>query len=554
MTETLITRLERAADHGTNVHVIGSGATEDVSWKQIHDDARRMAAAMQARGVAPGDRVALLGATSRLVLTAVQATWLAGGALVMLPGRTRLGSPEEFRAQTSRRIAVAEAALVVTDPDERDAIEPIEPARATTFDDLWAEAASPAGKGYERPVEDPEAIAILQFTSGSTADPKGVVIPHRCVMANNDAQVARSPLEPGEDVVVSWAPLYHDMGLVFLLTPTMTRGVELVVAPPGRFVASPGSWMQWMSDYGGTWTIGPNFAVAIAARMLAASSATLDLSRCRGLGNGAEPVDPKTMVGFGSAGVPHGFDPRSLFAAYGMAEATVLISLKEKFSGFTEDVVDGETLEQDLRAVGVDPSHPNAKRLARCGYPIDGLEVRIADPQTGSVVPERVVGEIEARGTSVVPGYFRDPEATAAAFREGGWLRTGDLGYLADGDVVVCGRLKDIIIIGGRNLFPDDLERVANDVEGVRKGNVIAFGVDHAGMDRESVVIVAETKEREGLAQIRDGIARAVGDVAGVRPGAIVLLPPGTLPKTSSGKVRRGICRARFLTNELEAL
>jgi len=286
--------------------------------------------------------------------------------------------------------------------------------------------------------------------------------------------------------------------------------------------------------------------------MLARAS-KLDLSRCRRLGNGSEPVDPKAMRALESAASEHGLDPGSLYAGYGMAEATVVISMPDVGTGFTEDVVDGETLEHDLRAVPVSPDQAGAKRLARCGHPVRGLDLRIADPTSGALLDDRMLGEIEVRGTSVVPGYFRQPEATAAAFRDGGWLRTGDLGYTAEGDLVVCGRLKDIIIVGGRNIFPEDLERAVNAIDGVRKGNVIAFGVER-GMDRESVVVVAETKSQDGLAGLRDGISRAARESVGVRLSDIVLVRPGTLPKTSSGKVRRSICRARYLTAELEAL
>jgi fatty-acyl-CoA synthase len=239
-----------------------------------------------------------------------------------------------------------------------------------------------------------------------------------------------------------------------------------------------------------------------------------------------------------------------MYAAYGMAEATVCISVPPMGTGFLVDVVDGEALESELRAVPVAPDHPHARRLAHCGPPIRGMEMRICDPDTGEVQESGRLGEIEIRGPSVVPGYFQRPDATAAAFRDGGWLRTGDLGYLAHDDVVICGRLKDLIIVGGRNLFPEDLERAAQAVEGVRTGNVIAFGVD-GGHKGDAVVIVAEVKSEE-TARVRDDISKAVAEAVGLRPEDIVLLRPGTLPKTSSGKLRRSICRARYRSAELE--
>jgi fatty-acyl-CoA synthase len=235
-----------------------------------------------------------------------------------------------------------------------------------------------------------------------------------------------------------------------------------------------------------------------------------------------------------------------------MAEATVVISIPDAGTGLTVDVVNGDVLEHDLRAEAVAPDHPRARRLARCGPPLRGMELRIVDPESGAILSPRVLGEIEVRGPSVVPGYFKRPDATAATFRADGWLRTGDLGYLAEQDVVICGRMKDLIIVAGRNIFPEDIERAADAVDGVRKGNVIAFGID-SSYGRESVIVVAEVKDTE-RGPVVDGISRAVREAVGIRPENILLMRAGTLPKTSSGKLRRSICRARYLTSELELL
>jgi fatty-acyl-CoA synthase len=235
-----------------------------------------------------------------------------------------------------------------------------------------------------------------------------------------------------------------------------------------------------------------------------------------------------------------------------MAEATVLISIPDQGTGFTADRIDGRALEHEHVAEPVKEDHPHGRRLARCGRPLRGMELRIADPDSGAVLDDRRLGEIEVRGPSVVPGYFRRPDATAAMFREEGWLRTGDLGYLAEGDLVICGRLKDVIIVGGRNIFPQDLERAAEQVEGVRPGNVIAFATE-GRRGHEGVVVVAEVRS-DDLDDVRGGVARAVRQAGGVRPDDVVLLEPGTLPKTSSGKLRRSLCRARYLQSELAGL
>jgi fatty-acyl-CoA synthase len=550
--ESMIGRLESAAALGRTVTFIGDEGDERVEWSRLHDDARAMAAALQRRGVVPGDRVALFGRTSRSLVTAVQATWLAGATLMMLPLRYRLTPDREFHEQTQARIAVGDCRLIVAEPDLAAAAEsPGDTRTVTSFSELALEAERDGSATYERPVVDGDDIAILQFTSGSTADPRGVMIPQRCLTQNVDAISDRQPMDPDSDLVVSWAPLYHDMGLIMLLVWPMTCGIDLAVSTPDHFINSPRRWMEWMATFGATWSIAPNFAFGVSARLLATGD-RLDLSRCRHLGNGSEPIDPQTMDLFATAAAQHGLDPLSIFGAYGMAEATVLISIPDERTGLGIDVINGAALENDRHASPVSPDHSGARRLARCGKPIRDLEARIVDPDTGVVLGSRDWGELEVRGPSVVPGYFRNPDATAAAFRDGGWLRTGDLAYFAEEDLVICGRLKDVIIVGGRNLFPQDFERAAETVDGVRKGNVIAFGV--AGRrGREAVVVVAEAKTSD-IGKTRDALAHAVGQATGVRPDDVVLIATGTLPKTSSGKLRRTMCRSRYLGSELQVL
>jgi fatty-acyl-CoA synthase len=543
----LITRMEAATEHATEIVLLDGAEPEHVSWARLHDEARQIAGALQQRGVGPGARVALLGATSREFVAALRGCWLAGAAVIVLPLRTRLEPEADFWARTVERINQGEATVTICDPDHAE----MAPGASVTLPELVRTAAGLPASSYERPSDDPEATAILQFTSGSTADPKGVVIPQRCLLDNLDAVRDRAPLDLSDDVIVSWLPLYHDMGLVYNTALAMTTGVPYVLAPPARFIASPASWMEWMEAFGGTWTIGPNFSLALAGRLLR-RSAPLNLGRCRRFGSGSEPVDPDVMDAFAEAAASHGLQPGAMYAGYGMAEATVAVSFGEPGGGFATDVIDSTRFELEGVAEPVPTGDPKARRLARCGPPLRGFELRITDPETGSVVEDRLAGEIELRGPSVVPGYFRRPDATAAAFRPEGWLRTGDLGYLADGDLVVCGRIKDVIIVGGRNLFPDDLERAAQTVEGVRPGNVIAFGVGR-GRKGDDLVVVAELKSGDPPT-VRDGIARAVRQSGGVRPDDIVLVAPGTLPKTSSGKLRRGECRARYQAAELEGL
>jgi fatty-acyl-CoA synthase len=274
----------------------------------------------------------------------------------------------------------------------------------------------------------------------------------------------------------------------------------------------------------------------------------LDLSSWRLALNGAETVDPTAVEAFCAAAGPHGFDARAAYPVFGMAEATLGVTFPEVGEGMTVDTVDRHALEHDRVAVpAVD--RDAGRRLAFLGRPLPGFELRIVDPRTGQARGEREVGELELRGPSVTPGYYRNPEATAAAFVDG-WLRTGDLAYVVDGLLVVCGRLKDMIIVGGRNVFPEDVERAAAAVDGVRAGNVIAFGSDRR-RGREAIVVVAETKS-DDLHLVHDSVIDLVCDAVGVPPVDVVLVRPGTLPKTSSGKLQRSLCRDRYHDDELE--
>jgi fatty-acyl-CoA synthase len=392
------------------------------------------------------------------------------------------------------------------------------------------------------PPADPDALAVLQFTSGATAEPKGVMLPHRTILANIDGAAEVAGLDPETDRLVSWLPLYHDMGLIGMLTLPMVTGTDLVLSGPQDFMAAPARWVEWISRFRGSATAGPNFSYALTARALRRMSG-LDLSSWRIALSGAEPVDPATVEAFCQAGAAHRLDPGAAFPAFGMAEVAIAGTFPPPGRGLVTDVVDRRVLEADRYAAPTG-DHPGATRLARLGRPVPGLEMRVCDPASGSPMAEREVGELQLRGTSVTPGYYRQAATTAAAF-SGDWLRTGDLAYLVDGELVVCGRIKDVIIVGGRNVAPEDVERAAAGVEGVRAGNVVAFGIG-GRKGREGVVVVAETRA-EDPGPLRRAVASRVLEAVGIPAEEIVLVAPGTLPKTSSGKLQRSLCRSRYL-------
>jgi fatty-acyl-CoA synthase len=552
-TSSLLTRLETTAGREGAITFLGSagdGGAERVEWGQLHDDARAMAAALQRRGAVAGAHVAILGPTTRALVTSVQATWLCGAATVMLPLPMRLGSIEDFVHQTRARIVASDAVMVLVDRQLAAFLDP-QPndPPIVLLDELLAEGGRAGAAAYERPADDPDALAILQYTSGSTSDPKGVMLPHRCVAANVDSICEAAELDH-RDVGVSWLPLYHDMGLIGLLATPMTTGMDLALAAPQDFLAAPARWMEWMSEFRGTATAGPNFAYALAARALRRGD-RLDLSSLRIAINGAEPIDPDAVAQFADAGARHGLRPEAMFPAFGMAEATLAVTFVRPLSGLTVDVVDRRVLETDSYAAPITENDGNARHLARLGSPIPGIHIRICDPATGATMHDREVGELEIAGASVTPGYYKHPEATANAFHDG-WLRTGDLAYTVDGELVVCGRIKDVIILGGRNVYPQDVERAVADIAGVRAGNVIAFGTE-GRRGKEALVVVAEAKVEE-ITTVRDAVADRVRGAVGIPPEEVVLVRPGTLPKTSSGKLQRTLCRERYLGAELELL
>lgn len=563
MPDSTISRLETAADSGTGVRFVGNSVMPDgepvyVGWNQIHDEACVVGAALQARGLVPGDHVAVLGPTSRELITIVRGCWLAGIASMVLPLPMRMGSLDAFIDSTRARIRHGDAKLVLIDQllaDFYTAAEgdpPIEPMAAV----LPGAPTAPGPEALESPGHDPDRLVILQYSSGSTGEPKGVMIPDRVLSANLDAVCEAATIRPDE-VMVSWLPLYHDMGLVGFLSLPMTKGVDLVQAAPQDFLGHPGNWMRWISDYRGTATAGPNFSWVLATRALKRMK-DIDLTHLTLALSGAEPVDPQAVDAFVAEASRFGFTPGGVFPAFGMAEVAIAGAFPVRGRGLRTDTVDRVVLETQRIAQPVELDDPadlavTARRLPLLGKAVPGLEMKVVDPESYEEVPERHVGELLLRGTSVTPGYYKRDDATAALFRDG-WLCTGDLAYLLDGELVMCGRIKDVIIVGGRNVFPEDIERAVGPLDGVRAGNVIAFGME-GYKGKESVVVVAEVRETDtsgGLDEIRRRIHERTLDVCGLPPRDIMLVQPSTLPKTSSGKLQRSKCRDEYLAEALE--
>ncbi|MBM2614317.1 fatty acyl-AMP ligase [Actinoplanes sp. LDG1-06] len=515
------------------------GEASRQTWSEVHQHARRIAGGLIAAGLRPGQAVAVLAGQPAEIAPVAQGIWLAGGSMTMLHQPTPRTDLNVWRDDTLRVLRMIDAQLVVVGaPFEQMA--PILDAygiRNVGPSDL---ATAQTGGGIAVPVVTGEdSPALLQLTSGSTAEPKAVRITHGNLYAN--LTDSSRHLSCGEDgVMVSWLPMFHDMGMIGCLALPMLSGLELVSVTPADFLGRPLLWAELISRYGGTITTAPNFAWAVLARQLArVEPGTLDLSTLRVACNGAEPIDPATMRAFIAAAVPFGFDAGAVNCCYGAAESTLAISLSEVNEPMTLDAVDPVALERDRVA------KPGRREIPMLGRPYPSVEVRVVDDE-GKVLSERQVGRIQLRGESVTDGYIT-PGGYESALDDEGWLDIGDEGYLADGQIVVCGRRKDVIIMGGRNIYPTDIERAAGAVPGVREGNVAAVRLlAGEGVTRESFAVLAESRQAgdEGAAQqiAREVTARVVAEID-ARPARVVVLPPGSLPKTPSGKLRRAAAR-----------
>jgi fatty-acyl-CoA synthase len=506
------------------------------TWGQVHEQATVVAGALVESGMSPGAAVAVLAAEPAAIGPTVQGVWLARGSVTMLHQPTPRTDLAVWAQDTVRVLGMIDARLVLLGA-------PFE-ALAGVLDEhgiAYRMIGELTGSPLDHPVEAAEDdTALLQLTSGATAAPKAVRITHGNLIANIRAMAEATGLAPG-DTMVSWLPIFHDMGMVGFLTVPMTLGVELVKITPVEFMTDQLIWPRLLHRYSGTVTAAPNFAYAMAGRRMAGveSDDEFDLSRVRIALNGAEPVDENAVTAFTGAGARFGMPPECVLPAYGMAEVTLAVSFVPPMTGLSMDRIDARALERENRAVPSEATGAQARAFPLLGYPVLGLEVGVVG-EHGTVLGDREVGELRVRGDAVTPGYLTvdGPLATQDA---DGWLATGDLGYLADGQVVVCGRIKEVIITGGRNIYPTDIERAAGSVDGVRAGNAVAVRLD-AGSRRERFAVAVESKlagDAGEEARIVKEVTARVVDAVGARPTGVVVLGAGELPKTPSGKPQR---------------
>lgn len=505
------------------VHHAADDRWERVPWRRVRGRGHEIAAWLRdRRGPERAWTVGLIGDPTPDLVAAVLGAWLVGSPVSILPGPVRGADVVRWAEQTVDRFTDLDADVILGSGPDPTALAEAVASRGGGPAVERADAVALEHVGVEIDPDEfaADGVAVLQGTAGSTGDPKTAVLTAEAVAANTAALSARLGLDPARDIGLSWLPLYHDMGLTFLLAG-MHTGIELWLAPNSSFAASPFRWPQWLTESRATVTAAPNFAYDIVGRYgrLLADS---DLSALRVAISGGEPIDPDAFDRFLEQAAAVGFDAAAAAPAYGMAESTCAVTMPAAGDGALYDTVE----------VTAPDGTSTTRRHAVLGRPVDGMQIRVVAPvEAAPDIVDRRVGAVEIRGTSMMSGY-RGHESLA----HDEWFPTGDLGYLLDGRLVICGRAKEVIIVAGRNLFPAEIERAAAQVPGVRRGGVVAVSRDGR---RPGLVVIAETREVEDPAAVRSAIVAAVASDCGVVPTDVVLVGAGWVPRTTSGKLRR---------------
>jgi len=578
--ETLVEVIRHRGVHdATRTHLIISEDSEGaeqqftLTFGELYAAAQKCAEELARRGVPPGGRVSLMLPTSRQFFICYAGILLAGAVPVPIYPPFRADRIEEYaerqgailnnagvcllltfrRAEAVAKLLKPRVKSLVSVVDANKLLEAAEKAPPP------APGALPAFLSGSR-VRKGGDLALLQYTSGSTGDPKGVMLTHANLLANMRS-IAEGVELSREDVGISWLPLYHDMGLIGAWLTLLLHGTPLVVMSPLAFLTRPERWLQTVSKYKGTIAAAPNFAYELCVRKISDQAMEgVDLSSWRAAMNGAEPVNPDTLERFIGKFSKYGFKREAMFPVYGLAEASLGVTFPPLYRGPKVDRVERDTFTMSGRAVPALENDENAIAFVSSGHAVARHQVIIVD-ENGDKVPERKEGYLWFRGASATSGYFLNPEATEKLFAGGPptgdgefpWVNSGDKAYQAEGEIYITGRVKDIIIKGGRNLYPHEVEELASRAEGIRKGCVVAFGLKGEETGTEKLVIVAES--REGDRGRRAAIVAAINDQVteglGMPPDRVELIPPGSIPKTSSGKLRRDETKQLYLARTL---
>ncbi|MBT2989319.1 MAG: AMP-binding protein [Candidatus Thiodiazotropha sp. (ex Ctena orbiculata)] len=547
---TLMEVLAWHLDHQPErVHILHYGSQEDpdeISYRDLWQGAIRVASALWERSVRPGDRVALMLPTGESYFFSFFGVLLAGAVPVPIYPPTRPSQLEEHLRRHGHILRNAGVRILISF-QEAHRVARLFKTQVPSLHHIvdWSELDKATAPPPAAPRKG-EDIAFLQYSSGSTGDPKGVVLSHANLLANIRTMGKAVEVTP-EDVFVSWLPLYHDMGLIGAWLGSLYFGMQLVIMSPLRFLARPSRWLWTIHRHRGTLSASPNFGYELCLSKVADEELEgLDLSSWRFAFNGAEPVSATTLEGFNRRFGPYGLNAGALAPVYGLAEVAVGLAFPPPLRGPLIDRINRDRFMLSGDAMPAAESDPDPLTVVACGRPLPGYRVQVVDG-ADNPLPDRKEGRLEFQGPSATSGYFDNPEASAGLFRNG-WLDTGDRAYLADGDIYITGRIKEMIIRGGRNIYPYELELLVGEITGIRKGCVAVFPSTDSATGSERLVVVAETREEDPQRReaLRQAIREKTIDLLGMPPDDLLLAPPHTVLKTSSGKLRRSAMRTLY--------
>lgn len=545
----LLTYGERAPNKPHVFFQKENGQEEVITYGRVLEASMRVASGLRERGLKPAETVAIMLPTTPDFFYAFFGVLLAGGVPVPIYPPFRMHMLEAYAKTEARILRNAEVRFLITF-DEAQKLSLLLQGFVPSLKEVLTVPALLKHDALRSPVlVNTDDHAFIQYTSGSTSDPKGVLLTHHNLISNIKAYGKAIKVNEN-DVAVSWLPLYHDFGLIGSWLGSLYHGVPLILMTPFNFLNHPERWLWAIHYHRGSLTGAPNFAYELCVRKVEHGKLEgLDLSSWRVAANGAEKVYPRTLEQFCEKFARYGFKREALMPVYGLAESTVGLAIPPLDRGFRIDKVDRKAFEEDRRAA---PStDKQALEFAACGLPIEGHAIRIVNDQ-GEVLPERSVGNVQFKGPSNMKGYYNNPKATAAVYHEG-WIDAGDLGYMVDGEIYITGRRKDLIIKAGRNLYPAEIEELVAHVPGIRQGCVAAFGHTDPVRGTEQLIVVAETREKNRAAReaMLSKITEVIATTLDITPDDVVLASPRSVPKTSSGKLQRAACKTMYLEGKL---
>ena len=551
--ETLGEALDYAATgkRGLNFHDARGTLTRAYPYSELREDALANARRFIALGIKPGDRVAMVAETGPEFAACFFGAIYAAAWPVPLPLPTSFGGRDAYVDQLGVQLASSDPVLFLY-PAELADFGKGAARQAGVESRSWESLSEVEPTASDLPAAAADDIAYLQYSSGSTRFPHGVAVTHRALLDNLHAHGFGLKVEPN-DRVISWLPWYHDMGLVGCLLSPVAMQMSVDYLKTEDFARRPLAWLDMISrNPGKSLSYSPTFGYDICSRRMSSQTRAedrFDLSRWRIAGNGADMIRPDVMQVFVDCFAAAGFQASAFCPSYGLAEATLAVSLMPPGEGIRLELVE----EKELSGREDDPDADRPRRyraVVNCGCPVRGMEIEVRDGN-GAALPDRGIGKVWVRGTSVMVGYFRDEEATDACLQDG-WLDTGDMGYLSNGYIFIVGRAKDMIIINGKNHWPQDIEWAVEQLPGFKSGDIAAFAITGpSGEETPAVLVHCRVSDPHERGRLRDDIRERVRAITGISP-VVELIPPRTLPRTSSGKLSRTKARNLYLSGEIQ--